>query len=77
MSEFRQQVLAEFNQHQEQTDSRVDNLKTDLSVRRHELLGLIRDLRRKAKELERKWAAPKTWRTSRAMKKPGTRPWPG
>jgi chromosome segregation ATPase len=54
MSEFRQQVLAEFNQHQEQTDSRVDNLKTDLSVRRHELLGLIRDLRQQVKELEEK-----------------------
>ena len=64
MSEFRQQVLAEFNQHRADR-RRVDNLKTDLSVAAAELLGLIRDLRQQVKGLEEKVGA-KTWRTSGA-----------
>lgn len=57
--QLRQQVLAELNEHQEQIKGRVDNLKTDFSVRRQEILGLIQDLRKELKALEQEWGNTK------------------
>ncbi len=53
--QLRQQILAEFSEHQEQIRGRVDNLKTDFGVRRQEILGLIRDLRQELKGIEQQW----------------------
>lgn len=43
-SKFQEQVLRDISQHQEQTKEALGNIRTDLSVRRQELLGMIRDL---------------------------------
>lgn len=46
-------IRTDMTQQEQQTRQALDNIKTDLSVRRQELLGLIRDLRQGLVNLEK------------------------
>lgn len=59
ISALHQRVLTDASAHEVRTKKSIDNLRTDLSVRRQEALGLIRDLRQDLLSLERANAAAK------------------
>lgn len=57
---LRHQSLSELAKHQAQTLTRINNLKTDFSVRRQEILALINDLSQELQGLAKEFVATKS-----------------